>query len=151
MKIQLSLSHNQLCVFDPSLDAPFNDWTDAHFAQGFSWRPGSVSFAVDDDHASAIVDVTCSESPPDLAGAESAIRVPFHVAESGQVEVGSILGGAEASLPPGSYALHFLAPQKPDMPFKLVFVPSSEVEPLVLRGGSRAQVQDRYLMIATPA
>ena len=151
MEIPVSLSHNQLCIFDPSLDAPFNDWTDMHVAQGFTWRPGSASFAVDSGHPTAIVDVALASEPPAVDGAESAIRVPFEIPSSGQVEIGGVLGGAELSLPPGAYALHFLAPPTEDAPFKLAFVASKDVEPSVLKEGSRAKVQHRYLMVASPA
>jgi Competence protein J (ComJ) len=44
-QVRLIISHSQIAVFDPSLERPFNSWTDAHVAQGFSWRPGSVSFS----------------------------------------------------------------------------------------------------------
>ena len=40
----VEISHAQLAVFDSTLTAPFNDWTDDHVKQGFAWRPGSVSF-----------------------------------------------------------------------------------------------------------
>lgn len=151
MEIQLSLSYGQLCVFDPALEAPLNDWTDAHVNQGFSWRNGSVSFATADEQASAAVTVTCSDAAPDLGGAETAIRVPFEVPTSGTVEIGGVFTGVEASLPPGHYALFFLSPRNEAEPFQLVFVPAAETEPAVLREGPRAKVQDRYLMTADPA
>lgn len=40
----LEIAYGQIGVFDASLAQPFNDWTDAHVRQGFSWRSGSVSF-----------------------------------------------------------------------------------------------------------
>ncbi|WNZ26896.1 hypothetical protein HJG54_28635 [Leptolyngbya sp. NK1-12] len=41
---QLRALYNQVAVFDPSLEYPYNDWLPQHAAQGFTWRPGSVSF-----------------------------------------------------------------------------------------------------------
>lgn len=46
---QISISYSQLCVFDPALTEPYNEWLPEHNAQGFSWRPGSVSFATSFD------------------------------------------------------------------------------------------------------
>ena len=42
--LKINLSYSQLCIFLSSLAQPFNDWSDRHFTQGFSWRNGSVSF-----------------------------------------------------------------------------------------------------------
>ena len=41
---QVFVSYSQLSVFDPTLSEPVNNWTSGHVAQGFAWRPGSVSF-----------------------------------------------------------------------------------------------------------
>lgn len=151
MELEVIVSYAQLCVFDPSLEAPYNDWTEAHVAQGFSWRPGSVSFATDSDCASTVVDVTWAEGPPDLSDADGAITVPFVVPPSGAVEIGSVMTGVEVSLPSGHYALYFLSPPSPVLPFRLVFVPADEVEPAVLKEGRNAKVQQGYLMVAEPA
>jgi len=35
--------YRTLALYDRALENPFNDWTREHWAQGFSWRPGSVS------------------------------------------------------------------------------------------------------------
>lgn len=151
MELEITVSYAQLCVFDPAIEAPYNDWADAHVAQGFSWRPGSVSFATDSDCASVVVKVMSTEGAPDLADADSAIRVPFVVPPSGTVEIGSVMSGVEASFPPGYYALYFLAPSSATLPFRLVFVPADKIEPAVLREGRNAKMQVGYLMTAVPA
>ena len=43
--IGFQLSYGQLSVFASALKDPYNDWTDQHISQGFTWRPGSVSFS----------------------------------------------------------------------------------------------------------
>jgi hypothetical protein len=37
--------YNQLIVSDESTSPVPNDWQEQHVAQGFAWRPGTVSFA----------------------------------------------------------------------------------------------------------
>ena len=44
MILKLSISYRQVAVFSSSLNNSFNEWTDEHFEQGFSFRPGAVSF-----------------------------------------------------------------------------------------------------------
>ena len=151
MELEITVSYAQLCVFDPAIEAPYNDWTDAHVAQGFSWRPGSVSFATDGDGSPIVVHVTSAEGPPVLFDANSAIRVPFVVSPSGAIEVGSVMSGIQAAIPPGRYALYFLTPSAPSSLFRLIFVPAEEVEPAVLKEGRNAKMQLGYLMTAAPA
>jgi|ERR671922_2358209 hypothetical protein len=40
----LYVTYGHIVVFDPDVERPFNEWRQQHFDQGFSWRPGSVSF-----------------------------------------------------------------------------------------------------------
>jgi len=150
MQLNIAISYGQLCVFDPALENPYNDWSEAHVGQGFSWRHGSVSFAVGNGVASVVVEVSRVSSPPDVAASASAIRVPFQVPASGQVEIGSVMSGAEVSVEAGSYALFYLAPQSPRQPFKLLFMAAAKVEPAVLKESSQAKMQAAYLMTATP-
>lgn len=151
MEVQIVISYGQLGVFDPALVGPYNDWNEEHVAQGFSWRPGSVSFATADIVTPVIVDVTRLEAPPVTDEAASAIRVPFDVSTRGLVEIGSIASSVEVSFPAGSYALYFLEPQRGEDPFRLIFVPMDDVDPAVLKEGAKARQQDRYLMMATAA
>lgn len=44
-RVTLEVAHRQLAVFDARLSDPFNDWSDAHMAQGFAWRPGACRSA----------------------------------------------------------------------------------------------------------
>lgn len=49
LEFELSYTHAHIAVFEAGLSNPFNDSTPEHDAQGFSWRPGSVSFGTLDD------------------------------------------------------------------------------------------------------
>ena len=105
-KFRLFVSHAQLAVFRSDLQNPFNDWIDQHVAQGFAWRPGSVSFRslVESGMHSVsveIVDRLCSLD----AAVVRAIDVPFDVPESGCIEVSSISDSIPLALAPGSYLL----------------------------------------------
>lgn len=151
MQLEITVSYAQLCVFDPALEAPYNDWAEGHVVQGFSWRSRSVSFATDSDCTLATVNVTQAQAPPDFSGAESVIRVPFAVPPSGTVEIGSVMSGQEIAIPPGHYALFFLAPSDQALPFRLAFVPMGDAEPAVLKEGRNAKVPQSYLMMAEPA
>lgn len=44
VEVIVDVSYSQLGVFVAGPLKPFNDWTDKHVAQGFAWRPESVSF-----------------------------------------------------------------------------------------------------------
>ena len=102
------ISYSQLAVFHHSLKRPFNDWTARHNAQGFSWRPGSVSFLTIEEagthSVTAIVGVDEGELAPD---AIRVIDVPFKVPPDGAVEIGSISDSKVLTLPSGMYQLRF--------------------------------------------
>lgn len=104
--ISFEVSYGQLAVFASSLSQPFNDWTDQHFAQGFAWRPGSVSFRTVSDAGIHVVDIEVVDRlnalGPDVL---RAIDVPFEVPIDGKIEVGSISETVPLVLPVGSFML----------------------------------------------
>ena len=100
------VSYRQIAVFDPQLQQPFNDWTPEHVRQGFAWRSGSVSFATLSEDGMLDV-VTEVGSVTRSVGAQRAIRVPFVVGPSGQVEVASISDGRRLDVPSGEYGLYY--------------------------------------------
>ena len=104
----LEVSYAQLAVFDSRLASPFNDWSDVHVDQGFSWRPGSVSFATLEPGGPITVTVTRSAPTllPDEA-VERAIVVPFTVPPHGEVEIATIASSVPIQLSEGEYALTF--------------------------------------------
>ncbi|ALV28013.1 competence protein ComJ [Pannonibacter phragmitetus] len=99
--IRFEVSYRQLSVFASSLSQPFNDWTDQHVAQGFAWRPGSVSFRTMSEVGTHIVDVEVVDRlnavHPDTL---RAIEVPFEVPPDGEIEIGSISETVPLTLPP---------------------------------------------------
>lgn len=110
MKLRaLDVSYGQIAVFQSALQQPFNDWTDAHVAQGFAWRPGSVSFATLETAGPIDIEMARTSSPPsaDNSPASRIIVVPFSAGETGDVEIATIGDGEALSLPPGEYRLTF--------------------------------------------
>ncbi|MES2034330.1 MAG: competence protein ComJ [Pseudomonadota bacterium] len=148
--VDLSVAYGQVCIFDPALEAPYNDWTQDHVAQGFSWRSGSVSFAVADG-VEARLSVTISDVEPRIPEGVQAIRVPFDVPTSGQIEVGTVMAGEIVAAPSGAYALYFIDHGEGAGLFEVVLQPASGVAPAVLQGGETFRMRDRYLMDAKPA
>ncbi|WFU35650.1 competence protein ComJ [Bradyrhizobium brasilense] len=104
--IGFELSYGQLSVFVSSLKDPYNDWTDRHMSQGFTWRPGSVSFSsmVESGRHSVEIHVV-NHAAAVHPGAVRAVAVPFEVPADGAIEVGSISETVPLELPPGSFLL----------------------------------------------
>jgi hypothetical protein len=111
---ELDVSYGQVAVFQQRLRNPFNDWRDEHVRQGFSWRPGSVSFRTMDDGRMS-VEVGRGSPLPD-EDAVRVIRVPFTIDETGEVEVATIGQGVSLALKPGEYSLVFEHGRRPGGP-----------------------------------
>jgi hypothetical protein len=93
-------------VFDASLTQPFNDWSDAHVRQGFSWRPGSVSFrTLESDGPIAVQIFQSRQLDLGTSRAQRIISVPFTVPAAGDIEVASISSAASLLLPASEYEL----------------------------------------------
>lgn len=104
----LEISYFQISVFDPKLENPFNNWTSEHFHQGFSWRPGSVSFRTLEE--SGPIEISASRKPQSAGHCHAPIRailVPFEVLVSGEVEIATITESQLLELQKGKYALLF--------------------------------------------
>lgn len=121
MKLAASIevSYSQLAVFWGGLKDPFSDWSDEHVAQGFAWRPGSVSFRTILETGTHQMEIVVAEAlPPPAQDALRVIRVPFEGPASGRIEIASISDGFERDLHPGLYQLQceffpILEPQTP--------------------------------------
>jgi len=152
--LSLEISYSQVSVFAAGLVNPFNDWTDQHVAQGFSWRPESVSFLTLDDAGTLVVDVERGTAF-DTAGspAPRIIRVPFTVPESGRVEVASISSSASLQIAPGGYELTFEhGRDEGGMWCKLHFKPTDDgLAAAILRADDQLHAGDELLMEAEPA
>lgn len=108
VELHVEVSYSQLVVVDPRMPSPLNAWSEAHVAQGFAWRPGSVSFGTLEASGDVVVRVIVARLFEAATSTSSrVIAVPFRVAAHGSVEVGSMGGGVEVKLPPGEYELTF--------------------------------------------
>ncbi len=106
--LTLNISHSQVVVCDPSLEQPFNFWTDRHVAQGFAWRPGSASFATIDEGGLHSIDVLLTHSYVDISPlAIRGIEVPFRIPFEENVEIASVGDSRLLQIPSLSYALRF--------------------------------------------
>lgn len=105
---ELSIQYSQICVFDSSLENPFNNWSDRQVKQGFSWRPYSVSFKTLNESGNATIAYEVSTHSMGI-GSETirAIAVPFKVEIDMNIEVASITGSRQLPIPPGHYNLIF--------------------------------------------
>src|SRR5260221_8418451 len=104
---ELTVSYSQVAVFHAGLENPLNDWTEAQFRQGFSLRPGSVSFATLEESGMARVYVKAVKEFELRSDAIRAIQVPFTVPESSLIEIASISESKILEIDFGSYALTF--------------------------------------------
>ncbi|MEO5693242.1 MAG: competence protein ComJ [Usitatibacter sp.] len=153
-QVRVEVSFGQLAVFRSELTQPFNDWTDQHVAQGFSWRPGSVSFrslVESGDHA---VEIHVQDHLHALDSATlRAVEVPFNVGPEGGVEVGSVGQTVPLSLPPGSYLLRceFLKLSQDLQRVRLWFAKGDPPRFAILRADKDLSPGPQLLTTAVPA
>ncbi|UFP95893.1 competence protein ComJ [Gloeobacter morelensis] len=96
-----------LAVQIQSEEFRFNEWNDKHIEQGFSWRPGSVSFETLSDIGLLAVEVRVEPTFEIAPSAMRAIQVPFAVPEGESIFVGALIDEEDHrfAVPPGEYAL----------------------------------------------
>jgi hypothetical protein len=71
------ITYYQLVVYDEgTVPVPDNDWTKRHIAQGFSWRPGCVTFATLEVVGALKVEVLLADDLEVSSEATRAIVVP---------------------------------------------------------------------------
>ncbi|MGO9005596.1 MAG: competence protein ComJ [Beijerinckiaceae bacterium] len=151
---QLFVTHGQVAVFDSALEQPFNDWDDAHFKQGFSWRPGSVSFLTLDEGGKFTVEIAIAESIGISPEAIRVIETPFEVPASGSIEIASISGSVPLTVPPGMYSLRYECfPISDDSEGKVRFVFTRTDSPSfkILRADAAITAGEHLLTSASPA
>jgi hypothetical protein len=150
----LQVTYGQVGVFDPHLENPWNDWRNEHMAQGFSWRPGSVSFGTFEEGGPAEITVRRVASRDLRADTVRAIAVPFHVADGGSVEIAAVPDGPVIELPPGHYRLIFEhgLTGTGRMWCDFTFIPvSAPVKPQILRADPELSPPTNLVMTADPA
>jgi Competence protein J (ComJ) len=152
MQFELRVSYRQIAVFVAGLDNPFNDWTPIHSAQGFAWRPGSVSFAPSSATAKYTVNIAISDTVSIDSTSIRAIRVPFEVKKGQAVEVASIDDGQVLKLKSGAYALLFEDhSQGSNHACRLTFVRNGDPNPEVVVKDKALKPKYPLLMSATAA
>lgn len=154
-ELVVSVSYSQLAVFDHSLERPFNTWTDEHAAQGFSWRPGSVSFRTIEESGPHLVAVKLETHASEPAlGAVRVIDVPFEVPPSGKIEVASISDSSLLELPAGRYQLRFECCERANSPsprVHLLFMRNPSPRFCVVRADPALSPSANLLLAASPA
>ena len=104
MRKALSICYGQIVVFEGALENPFNSWSERSSAQGFAYRPGSVSFRVPDKDGMYSVNILTeprrevAHTPPDIK-----IVVPFTITST--CEFGSVIETYALPVSPGNYKL----------------------------------------------
>lgn len=156
VRFQLDLAWSQVSLFEAGLADPFNDWTEGHLTQGFSWRPGSVSFKVPAKQGRCDVTVELIDVVSVDPDAQWAIVVPF-TTFGGQLEVSTMQADQLIELPSGTFTVLYQTglydDGQPWVRFGFQQTPSRmRVEPTILRGGHEvfADVHG-LLMDAEPA
>ena len=107
MEIEINATYGQICLFDPGLKHPINDWDQEHERQGFTWRHGSVSFAVPDKDGDWLFRVEMGKFSRDPSLTYRRITsVPFTISERG-VEIGGVFLSQVYDLAEGDYNLTY--------------------------------------------
>lgn len=149
----IDVSYGQIALFDSRLQQPFNDWADGHVAQGFAWRPGSVSFSTLREGGSLETSLIIGEFSTTRT-IERAIVVPFSVPDHGEIEIASISQSCALAVKPGEYRLTFfhglLSEDAMWATFSLQVALGPVVPQIVIAGGALRPPQ-RFLMTAQPA
>jgi hypothetical protein len=151
-KFAVDVSYRQLAVFVAGVDGPLNDWTAQHTAQGFSWRPGSVSFATLHESGRYDVELEVVKAAEIENRSRRAISVPFVIPPKSTIEVGSVTEGTVLQLRAGTYQLVFqeLSDRKRKL-CRLAFVRDGDQQPAILIADKALKPLFPLLMSAEPA
>jgi Competence protein J (ComJ) len=153
LSFSLQLAWSQVSVFDAGLSDPFNDWTERHVSQGFTWRPGSVSFRTHDNEGYCQITVDMVSGLVLEKDAERAILVPF-TTWGGLIEISTIAQSEFVDVPAGRYALLYQSGTRDGqqwVKFSFQESPFMPVQPVILRGDSGIDSTLPLLMEAEPA
>lgn len=147
----LEISCAQVAVFDTSLEMPFNNWTEAHFNQGFIWRNRSVSFLTTLRAGMAKIYVQEADDLELKNETVFAVAVPFHT-KTGEIEIASVFKGEVIEVDPGDYELLFeTGPAMPRPWVRFTFVKRKVTEARILKGRELIRPAEQLLMTAEPA
>jgi hypothetical protein len=153
INFSLELAWSQVSLFDANLLDPFNDWNERHLHQGFTWRPGSVSFRTCERFGEVDVEIDLVGSLKVEQDARRAIIVPF-TTWGGTIEISTIAQSEVIDIPAGRYALLFqtgIRNGRQWVSFGLLESPYMPVEPVILRSDEDLDSHAPLLMEAEPA
>lgn len=152
-EFQMFLEYRFVAVSLPQEVHLLNGWNRTHGAQGFSWHPGSVSFAVfdADDNSPVSVELQDSFVPP--VAATRIIKVPFQVEEDGIILIDPLTQEWPVPIPPGNYALYFAAePFEAEWKYSLTFVAEKALPKAeIIRADEFLSPLEELFMHAEPA
>jgi len=142
------ITYHPLVVYDKgTVPMPDNDWTMRHIEQGFSWRPGCVTFETLEDLGDLKVEVLCADDFEVSSEAARAIVIPFGVSAAGRVGLWDTADVATVRVPPGEYALlsemGYLNRKEGEEAewCRLTFVARRAVQPEILRADKQLSPQ----------
>lgn len=147
----LEISYSQIAIFNAAMDRPFNNWTEAHFNQGFCWREGSVSFrtAAKTGQGKISIDRLAEMSLRD--DVILAISVPFTV-DTGNLEIASVFKGEVIDIEPGDYELVYQTGRNGVAPWVVLqFIPRKVTAARILKGAEHLKPTAELIMTAEPA
>jgi hypothetical protein len=156
----VAVLQSTLSVYVRGISNPFNRWSNAAYAQGFSWRLHSVSFLVPED-GDIPVTIGLEETYVLRPDATRAIRVPFEVAGGDGVEVSGIYEREDRKyeIADGQYSLYFECGfiqssdgETMDSPAwcALTFVRGTQ-DPVILKRDEELDPPDQLVMDGEPA
>jgi hypothetical protein len=152
-EFQLVLLYSFVAISLPKLVHETNDWNRTHDVQGFSWRPGSVSFGTFDADGYRRFTVELKDSYAYPATAIRIIKVPFLVEEDGIVVIDPLTQGWHLPIPPGNYALFFtIEPFEAFWKYSLTFIPEQVLPKAeIILADQLLSPPEELLMQADPA
>ena len=155
VEFPIFVSYSQVTVFDHSLERPFNQWTEQHVAQGFSWRPGSAAIRTIAEGGRHLVTVTVDvDDEEQPSGAIRIIDVPFEAPTNGVVEIASISDSSLLKIAPGMYKLRFECYKSngnQEARIRFLFVRNANPAFHIVRADSELSPEKELLLTSSPA
>ena len=100
--IELELSYKQFCIFNETVSNPFNDWSEANVAQGFSISEGSISVMT--INSDGILKVSISTDSSILDNARRIIEFEYQVKDE-NISIATINSEMKIHIKKGLYKI----------------------------------------------
>lgn len=151
MTVKLYVTYQQVLLFDPALQNPFNSWTDEHVNQGFSWRNGSVAFGTLEPDGNIEIEIESRINPSPSSDVIRAIIVPFNLPDGGKVELATITESQLLDIPQDVKGLLFEAGVGGQRnKYKITFIKGESPASQILVADAELVPPNEYLMEAEP-